>query len=301
MSGSSAMRIGELSQRVGMTTHALRAWEKRYGLLRPTRTPGGYRVYGPADEKRVRHMLALRAQGVPAAEGAMRVLAEERRADLGDAVAAVAAVPATFQPLFSRAVEHFDEAVAQAALDDLIASAGVEGAIEGGILPYLQDLGERWERGHASVAQEHFASHLIWRRLSVWALTWGVGTGPVAVLACPPGERHDLALLAFGVVLGRQGWRIRYLGQDTPVADMAAAAAAGADVIVVAATSPGPLLRVAPELRELAATHVVRLAGRGATVQTATELGISALGRDVVAATLELPQALPARSAASPG
>ena len=61
MSGSSAMRIGELSQRVGMTTHALRAWEKRYGLLRPTRTPGGYRVYGPADEKRVRHMLALRA------------------------------------------------------------------------------------------------------------------------------------------------------------------------------------------------------------------------------------------------
>ena len=53
---------------------------------------------------------------------------------------------------------------------------------------------------------------------------WGGGDGPVAVLACPPGEQHDLGLIAFGLALRARGWRIAYLGQDTPI-DTAAATA----------------------------------------------------------------------------
>lgn len=272
-----------------MSTHALRAWEKRYGLLRPTRTAGGYRVYTSADERRVREVLALKANGVPAAEGAQRVLAAERAGTTRPSGPSRGPVPAAFRPLFAAAVDRFDEPVAQAALDDLFTSAGVEAAIEEGILPYLEDLGARWERGEASVAQEHFASHLITRRLSAFALAWGDGTGPVAVLAAPSGERHDLALLSFGVILGRHGWRVRYLGQDTPISDVLAVAdAAQADAVVLAATQPEPFLTAAPEIMALGSRHTVRIAGRGATPSVCAATAAEPLVAGLVAATADL-------------
>ena len=72
------MRIGELAAKVGVSTHVLRAWESRYGLLVPVRSAGGYRLYGHEDERRVREVIALRDQGVSAAEASRRVLATER-------------------------------------------------------------------------------------------------------------------------------------------------------------------------------------------------------------------------------
>jgi MerR family transcriptional regulator, light-induced transcriptional regulator len=71
------LRIGELSRRVGLSPELLRAWERRYGLLRPSRTAGGLRLYSPADEERVRAMNELSAQGLSAAEAARLVLAKE--------------------------------------------------------------------------------------------------------------------------------------------------------------------------------------------------------------------------------
>lgn len=55
------------------------------------------------------------------------------------------------------------------------------------------------------------------QRLAGLVRGWGDGSGPRAILACPPGEWHDLALMIFGVTLNRHGWRIDYLGVDTPV------------------------------------------------------------------------------------
>ena len=85
------------------------------------------------------------------------------------------------------------------------------------VLPYLRDLGERWERGEATVAQEHFASNVLRGRLLGLARGWGRGSGPRAVLACAPGELHDLPLIVFGLVLSARGWVITYLGPDTPI------------------------------------------------------------------------------------
>ena len=86
------------------------------------------------------------------------------------------------------------------------------------ILPFLHRLGVRWAAGRTSVAQEHFASNVIAGRLRSLARGWGQGVGPRAILACPPGELHDLGLLCFGLVLREHGWRITYLGADTPIA-----------------------------------------------------------------------------------
>ena len=108
------------------------------------------------------------------------------------------------------------------------------------LIPYLAELGDRWHRGAASVAQEHFASNLVRGRLAGLARGWGSGHGPRAVLACPSGELHDLALMVFGIVLNRSGWRIDYLGANTPIEELDVAIdSTHPDLVVLAATQPG--------------------------------------------------------------
>jgi methanogenic corrinoid protein MtbC1 len=151
------------------------------------------------------------------------------------------------------------------------------------VLPYLTELGERWQRGTASVAQEHFASNLIRGRLAGLARGWGNGHGPRAVLACPPGELHDLALMAFGIVLNRTGWRIDYLGTNTPVEELTRTVdARRPDLVVLAATRPETLEPLRPELAALARRAPLALAGAGATPQIAHAVGARLLTGDPV-------------------
>jgi methanogenic corrinoid protein MtbC1 len=151
------------------------------------------------------------------------------------------------------------------------------------VMPYLTELGERWERGTASVAQEHFASNLIRGRLAGLARGWGNGHGPRAVLACPPGELHDLALMVFGIVLNRNGWRIDYLGMNTPVEELTRTVdARRPDLVVLAATLPETLEPHAAQLTALARRAPLALAGAGATAQIATAVGARLLAGDPV-------------------
>src|SRR5581483_709589 len=119
-----------------------------------------------------------------------------------------------------QALDAFDEPAAQAVLDRLMSDLSLAAVLRDVVLPYLTELGERWERGTASVAQEHFASNVIRGRLAGLARGWGNGHGPRAVLACPSGELHDLALMVFGIVLHGSGWRIDSLGMRTPVEEL---------------------------------------------------------------------------------
>ncbi len=112
------------------------------------------------------------------------------------------------------ALDEFDEPAAHAVLDRLLSTLTVETVLRDVVLPYLRELGERWERGEVSVAQEHFASNVIRGRLASLGRGWGHGHGPRAILACVPGELHDIALLAFGIVLNRNGWRIELPGRQ---------------------------------------------------------------------------------------
>ena len=122
--------------------------------------------------------------------------AEAAQATLHDDDAGGVAVPAAAGELagaLRQAFDAFDEPAAQAILDRLVSDLSVTAVMSEIVLPYLAELGDRWERGDASIAQEHFASDLIRGRLAGLARGWGDGRGPRAVLACPPGERHDLA------------------------------------------------------------------------------------------------------------
>jgi DNA-binding transcriptional MerR regulator len=285
--GTPVLRIGELSRRLGVSDHVLRAWESRYGLLQPVRSAGGFRLYSEADESRVRQMQAQLAQGLSAAEAARSVLAEDSRsqADHGRVAGPRRASPAASELSadLRQALDAFDEPAAQAVLDRLMSDLSVTAVLRDVVLPYLTELGERWESGTVSVAQEHFASNLIRGRLAGLARGWGSGHGPLAVLACPAGELHDLALMIFGVVLNRTGWRIDYLGMNTPVEELARTAdARHPDLVVLAAILPDTLEPHAAQLTALARRAPLVLAGAGTTPRIARTVGARLLAGDPV-------------------
>jgi MerR family transcriptional regulator, light-induced transcriptional regulator len=279
------LRIGELSRRLGVSDHVLRAWENRYGLLQPVRSPGGFRLYSEADEARVRQMQAYLADGLSAAEAARAALEGGASPDPGRLAGPPAAAPAGSEPLAAlrQALDAFDEPAAQAVLDRLMTELSLPAVLRDVVLPYLADLGERWRRGTASIAMEHFASNLIRGRLAGLARGWGSGHGPQALLACPPGELHDMALMVFGIVLNRNGWRIGYLGASTPVGELARSAGTSwPDLIVLAATVPENLEPLRSELASLAGRVPLALAGAGATAQIASAVGARLMTRDPV-------------------
>jgi DNA-binding transcriptional MerR regulator len=284
------LRIGELSRRLGVSDHVLRAWERRYGLLRPVRTTGGFRLYSEADLDRVRRMLAYLDQGLSAAEAARAVVDGESPAGTGadglahhdrltDATATLAA-----------ALDTFDEPAAHAVLDRLLSTLTVETVLRDVVLPYLRALGDRWERGDVSVAQEHFASNLIRGRLAGLARGWGHGRGPRAILACVPDELHDIALLAFGIVLNRNGWRIEYLGASTPLDDLIRMAnTQRPDLIVLLGIAPERFDGLTDDLVQLARIAPIALAGSGATPAIADAVGARLLTDDPVTAAEQMP------------
>jgi MerR family transcriptional regulator, light-induced transcriptional regulator len=282
METTARVRIGELSRRTGVSAELLRAWEQRYGLLRPERSAGGFRLYSAADESRVRRMTALIASGVSASEAAARAATDEP-------VAPVGAATDELDAQLRGALDRFDAEGAHDALDRLFATVSVEVAITDVLVPLLHDIGRRWETGDTTVAQEHFASNLVRGRLLAIARGWASGSGPTFVLACPPGEEHDLGLVMFGIALARRGARVVYLGADTPVATIAETVEDVAPQgVVVAVARSVPLVAAEKELRALAEHIPVYVGGPGLDEDSVREIGARLLEGDPVAAARAL-------------
>ena len=281
MSTPGRVRIGELSRRTGVSVDVLRVWERRYGVLSPARSTVGQRLYSITDEQRIRAMLERLAGGLSPAEAAREVGAP--------AGSGARVTPADLAGPLAAALEDLDEPRAHSMLDRVFGELGVERALTDVLMPYLRDLGDRWECAQTTVAHEHFASRLLHGRLLGAARGWDGGTGPRALLACPPREEHDLALIAFGIALRRHGWRITYLGANTPIGALGQAAVAlTARVVVLAATTPLRFADVLDELRPLAADHSLALAGEGATERVVADAAARRLDGDPVAAAAEV-------------
>jgi methanogenic corrinoid protein MtbC1 len=271
------LRIGELSRRVGVPVESLRAWESRYGLLEPSRTRGGFRLYGEDDVARVLAMRANLDRGLSAAEAA--------RLALSEALQESSPAPVRDAGNLVAALDRFDESAAQAALDGLLATLTLDVVLRDVLVPYLHELGERWARGEVSVAQEHFASNLVRGRLLALARAWDRGSGPRALIACTEGELHDLPLICFGLALRGHGWRISYLGADTPVASVIEAARTLApDAVVVSGTVSGIFEETAVRLREVAVHAPLYVSGAAATEQVAERASATFLNHDLVLA-----------------
>ena len=329
-----ALRIGELSRRVGVSPGTLRAWERRYGLPEPRRTDGGYRLYTAEDEARIMELTRLRGQGIATAEAARLArevphLAVEtgsgtatagqaapsqagarvagrvapREEGVGASAPAPLRIPVTGDRIerLALALDAFDERAANAVLDDAVASLSLSDFLEGLILPFLRDVGVRWQQGDTTPAQEHFASNLIRSRLFGMGRGWGTGEGSLAVLACPAGERHDLGLVSFGLLLRERGWRIAYFGQDTPALNLVETAdSLRPDAVVVSAVDSRRLRESSAQIAEIASRWPVYVGGAGASRRFSDRVGATLLEGEPSygAATLDAGAAAHGRRAA---
>ena len=183
------------------------------------------------------------------------------------------------------AIHEYDEAAVQAVLDESFAAFGLEAVLRELILPTLAQVGREWEQGLLGISQEHFASNLIRARLLSLARLWGRGSGPLALLACAPAEHHDISLLAFGLILRSHGWRMLFLGADTPIATITAAAQSTQPAITVLASfDPARLEAESSAIRRLAKQVPLVLSGPGATEEISTKLRVPRLDGDLVTA-----------------
>ena len=282
------LRIGELSRRTGVSPELLRAWESRYHLLEPTRSPGGFRLYSDRDERRVRIATRLISEGVSAAEAARRAIDEQLPQPTNDRPSG-GGLPLMDELLadLTQAFGAFDAQRANEVLDRAFASLTIESALRDIILVYLRSLGERWAAGDATVAEEHLASNLIRGRLLGLARGWDAAPGPGLVVACPPNEWHDLGAIAFGIVAAQRGHRVTFLGSNCPYRTIEdAVRKVGPDLVVLAVTDANSAQLDAASIGEL--TKATRVAVGGLTVARARELGVERLAGDPVSAAISI-------------
>ncbi|MDA0171628.1 MerR family DNA-binding transcriptional regulator [Solirubrobacter taibaiensis] len=258
------LRIGPFSRRVGVSVSVLRAWESRYGLFTPLRTAGGFRLYSFTDEARAQRMLEHLSSGLAARESASLALAA------GTSVGSLV-----------RAWETFDATSVHAALDELLAQPDPASAVSRRVLPALVQAGDAWAREELGPARIHFAGRLLEARLLALGGRWHEGPGPLALLGCGPGEQHSLGPLTFALALHRRGWRIAWLGADTPVEGFEAAARSlRPDAVVVSFTMAWTFTRARGALRSLAAEQPLRLCGPAVNEAACADIGARRLTGD---------------------
>lgn len=275
-------RIKEFAVMVGVQEVTLRAWERRYGLLAPQRSSGGFRLYSRADERRIRSMQAHMARGIAAAQAAALAVSESAFA------IAAPGEPAELVAALVAATEAYDATRIELLLDAAFAH-GRPAGIGDVVIPVLVEIGLRWERAELTIAHEHFASHLVERRLLALATGSERGGGPLALLACPSGERHTLGLLCFGVLLADRGWRIAYLGADIPVDQIAeASTSVKPDAVVLCALQARLFSDNATAIGALGRERHTLLAGAGASAELARKLEVAYAGSDPLIAAQSL-------------
>ena len=183
------------------------------------------------------------------------------------------------------AARAMDERAIRAHLRDEARTLGVNVAITDVVLPFLNAVGQAWERGDCSVASEHFASQVT----RSWLTGAAVGDADApstamdpVVLACPPGERHDLGLLCFHVLLVRSGVPSRFLGSDTPLPGLAnVCRAIGASGVIVSATRRRVFEAHGSALQVLARHYPLAIGGAGAAPDLAEHVGATYLPADM--------------------
>lgn len=206
---SAGLNIAALARRTGVAPDTLRKWEQRYRILQPTRTPGGQRRYSERDVARVEWLRERLDEGYRIGEAALL---------LGEALEPAHSIDDQRRAILDSLVSG-DAAEIGVRLDQAFALNGVDETLERIVRPLLEEVGARWARGELSVADEHLLSEAVRSRLGHLLADVGGGVHGAAVLACAPGERHELGLMMAAIALRRDGWQIFYLGCDTPLAD----------------------------------------------------------------------------------
>lgn len=197
-------RAKTVSELTGIPKSTLLAWERRYGLVSPDRANNRYREYTDEDVAQLRAIKALIDRGYKVSEA---ILMAAKGAPRDEPRAALLA-----------ALTQTDHSAADAVLERLFAWSYSD-LIRRLFFPVLRDVGEAWERGEITVAQEHFASSYIRMQMASMLARLGGGPadGPAAVLAAAEGEQHSIGVKGLAIELALRGWRVTFFGANTPL------------------------------------------------------------------------------------
>lgn len=240
--------IKQASARTGLSIPTIRAWERRYHVVSPTRTAAGYRLY---DDDAIARLNAMRS--LVETDGWRPSQAAERVGTPGLDLASVTSPASAVQrgedsgstadspPTADAAVLAFVAAGGrldidglERILDDAFASQRFELAMDALIFPALRAVGRAWAGGELDVAAEHAASETVRRRL---ARFFDAARGPMApprlLVGMPPAAHHELGAFAFAVACRRAGLGVAYLGADVPLVSWLRLARETADPAIV--------------------------------------------------------------------
>jgi DNA-binding transcriptional MerR regulator/methylmalonyl-CoA mutase cobalamin-binding subunit len=206
----------------GINPMTLRTWERRYDLIRPSRTASGHRLYTHRHVEQIRRVLALVESGVPISH-------------VRDQIDAGRALHSEGPPMrgpwrgyldgMIEACTRFDEPELDRVYDEALTLYPIEQVTRQLLLPLLAHLGERWREVPGGIAEEHFFATYLRSKLGARLQRRAVyAEGPRLLAACAPGERHEIGLLLFAIEVQQVGMRAIVLGADMPFEELAGAA-----------------------------------------------------------------------------
>jgi methanogenic corrinoid protein MtbC1 len=217
--------IKAVAHLTGVAADTLRRWESRYGIMTPQRTASGYRMYSQQDVDTI-HWLKGRLDEGLSISRACELLRQQGGLEVAPAPVAPPAAPsaadgarplATLVEELVTAFGETSEPQANQVLNEALALYSVEQVVNGLIFPALVDVGERWMQKEFTVAQEHFASAFVRSRLAnLFHSSPYYAAGPLILVACAPGELHEIGAQVLALFLRRAGYRVVYLGQNVP-------------------------------------------------------------------------------------
>jgi methanogenic corrinoid protein MtbC1 len=249
-----SLNIAALTKRTGVPQDTIRKWEQRYGVLKPERTAGGQRRYSELDVARVEWLKARLGEGYRIGEAASLLGAGER-------------VPLSNTDLRNEIVDataRTDVAGLRNLVEQALSLSTLQEAFFDVLAPALIDIGKRWQAGEITVAQEHLASSTVRAAMQRLLADARADVRGVAVLACVPGEQHEMGLLMFAVLLRAEGWQVAYLGANTPVADAVGLARdLGATALCFSASTPEGARELEASLADVPSGTTVVVGGRG--------------------------------------
>lgn len=242
-----------VEQQTNISAATLRAWERRYMLVEPKRTPSGYRLYSDRDVALLRWVRLQMNDGltisrvVAMLEG-MRSnndpiwleLDETPQVSNGEQ----AVPPRSFVQPLVQALINLDDDRANEIMDQAFAMYTMPTVYIELLAPTLVEIGEAWHRAEITISTEHFATMYIHARLlGLLQAHPNRPDMPMILIGCAPTERHEIGALIFAVMLRQQGYNVIYLGQDIPAEDIIQTAAQERPAMVcLSAASPATAL-----------------------------------------------------------
>jgi len=216
-----------VAERVGLSPHVIRVWERRYGAIDPERTDTNRRTYSEAQVERLQLLKLVTDAGRRI--GLVAKMSTEDLRQLANSVMNQSSTGhrSSRAEIIDRCIDAIDRLDADAlelALSDAYKYLGSQGALQLVMAPLLELIGEKWRDGSITAAHEHFASAIVRQSLGMRTRSFtGSGNGPVLVVATPAAQLHELGALLIAVSAGNLGWRVVYLGASLPAADIASA------------------------------------------------------------------------------